>query len=196
MTTILTTIPIITTIPKKIITKIPSTLITTIPLVVPPTSIIQDVCKYGVLINYISSFSNLSNTDIYDYKIKNIINSYCLEGSGVLIKGQNANFQVTTTKNEINGINNNLSGLDLTECENTLKGIYHIDPEAKLIILKFMKDDGQTLKYEIYNPYTHEKLNLSYCENTTADVYVPITMDEKTEELYNNLKDQGYDPLN
>ena len=99
------------------------------------------------LINYISSFSNLSNTDIYDYKIKNIINSYCLEGSGVLIKGQNANFQVTTTKNEINGINNNLSGLDLTECENTLKGIYHIDPEAKLIK---MMDKLLNMKYIIH----------------------------------------------
>ena len=40
-----------------------------------------------------------------------------------------------------------------------------------------------------------QKLNLSYCENTKAKVYVPYAMDEKTEELYNNIKEQGYDPL-
>ena len=56
-------------------------------------------------------------------------------------------------------------------------------------------DDGVTLKYDIYDPYTRQKLNLSYCENTKAKVYVPYAMDEKTEELYNNIKEQGYDPL-
>ena len=49
-------------------------------------------------------------------------------------------------------------------------------------------DDGQTLKYDIYNPYTREKLNLTYCENTTTDVYVHYVMDEKTEQIYNNIK--------
>ena len=56
-------------------------------------------------------------------------------------------------------------------------------------------DDGVTLKYDVYDPYTRQKLNLSYCENTKAKVYVPYAMDEKTEELYNNIKEQGYDPL-
>ena len=174
----------------------PTTIITTIPIEIPPTTIIQDVCKYGLLINYTSSFSNLTNTDIYDYEIDNIVKSYCMKGSSVIVKGQNANFQITTTKYELlDRYNNNFSGLDLTECENILKGIYNIDQEAELIILKFIMDDGQTLKYDIYNPYTREKLNLSYCENTTTDVYVPYAMDEKAEELYNNLREQGYDPL-
>ena len=119
-----------------------------------------------------------------------------MKGSSVIVKGQQANFQITTTKMELlDRYNGEYSGLDLTECENILKGIYHIDPDAELIILKFMMDDGQTLKYDMYNPYTREKLNMSYCEKTKTNVYVPYEMDEKTEELYNNLKDQGYDPL-
>ena len=149
-----------------------------------------------MLINYTSSFSNLTNTDIYDYEIENIIKAYCMKGSSVIVKGQHANFQVTTTKMEVlDRYNSDLSGLDLTECENILKEIYHIDQDAELIILKFIMDDGVTLKYDMFNPYTREKLNLSYCENTKAKVYVPFTMDEKTEELYDNIKDQGYDPF-
>ena len=119
-----------------------------------------------------------------------------MKGSSVIVKGQQANFQITTTKMELlDRYNSEYSGLDLTECENILKGIYHIDSDAELIILKFMMDDGQTLKYDMYHPYTREKLNMSYCEKTKTNVYVPYEMDEKTEELYNNLKDQGYDPL-
>jgi hypothetical protein len=91
--------------------------------------------------------------------------------------------------------NSDLSGLDLTECESILKKIYHIDIDAELIILKFVMDDGVILKYDVYDPYTRQKLNLSYCENTKAKVYVPYAMDEKTEELYNSIKEQGYDPL-
>ena len=119
-----------------------------------------------------------------------------MKGSSVIVKGQHANFQITTTKREVlDRYNNDLSGLDLTQCENILKEIYNIDQDAELIIVKFIMDDGQTLKYDIYNPYTREKLNLTYCENTTTDVYVHYVMDEKTEQIYNNLKEQGYDPL-
>ena len=174
----------------------PTTITTTIPKAIPPTTIIQDKCKYGLLINYTSSFSNLTNADIYDYEIENIIKAYCMKGSSVIVKGQHANFQVTTTKMEVlDRYNSDLSGLDLTECENVLKEIYHIDQDAELIILKFIMDDGVTLKYDMFNPYTREKLNLSYCENTKAKVYVPFIMDEKTEELYDNIKNQGYDPF-
>ena len=187
----------ITILPTTIIKKIPTTTVTTIPKKI-PTTIIQDKCKYGVLINYTSSFSNLSNSEIYEYEIPNIINSYCLMGSSVIVKGKNSNFQVTTTKNEIrekDNKNNNITFLDLSQCESILKEQYHIDPEVELIILKFIKDDGETFQYEVYNPFTYEKLNLSYCQNSSVYVYVPVDMDEKTEQLYNNLKDQGYDPL-
>jgi len=178
------------------IIKLPTTIISKIPTVIPQTNIIQDICKYGVLINYTSSFSNLTNGEIYEHEIQNIINSYCIKGSSVIVKGQHANFEVTTSYNEVlDKFKEDLSKVNLTECENILKDIYHIDQNDDLIILKFIMDDGYTLKYDMFNPYTREKLNLSYCENTTTDVYVPYTMDEKTEQIYNNLKDQGYNPL-
>jgi hypothetical protein len=203
--TILTTIPTIipTTLPTTIPTTIQTTILTTIPTTIQttisttiPITILEEKCEYGILINYTDSFSNLTNDNIYNNEIQSIINTYCLNGSYVIVKGQESNFQITTTNKEFEYNNNNyLSKLDLRECENILKEVYDIDRNASLIILKFWADNSQFIQYELYDPFSREKLNLSYCEDTTIDVFISVEMDEKTEEMYNNLKDQGYDPL-
>ena len=135
---------------------------------------------------------------------ENIISSYCLNGSSVFIEGSNGfAFQVSNTLNEIkvlnNGNDNDISSIDMKECENILKDFYGIDKNISLIILKFIQQDGnnggKTLKYEVYHPYENYKLNLSLCENTTVDVYVPLELNEETEKILNDLIDQGYDPF-
>ena len=191
-TTVITTLP-------KIITTVPIVEPqTTIPEIIPST-VIQDKCKYGILINYTSSFSNLTNQEIYDITKESIVTSYCLNGSSVLIEGSNGYaFQVTTTYNEIKSRDNgDKSSLDLAKCEDILREVYGINNTLSLIIVKFLKNDGnsdsKTFQYDIYHPLTHEKLNLSYCQNTTVDVYVPFV--PLSEEIYNDLVEQGYDPL-
>ena len=92
-----------------------------------------------------------------------------------------------------------VSSIDMTECENILKDFYRIDKNVSLIILKFIKKDGnsegQTLQYEVYHPFENYKLNLSLCENTTVDIYVPLELSEEAEKILKNLVDQGYDPF-
>ena len=59
-----------------------------------------------------------------------------------------------------------------------------------------MKNDNkleQNLQYEVIHPITGKTLNKSLCEDTIIDVYVPFNVEN--EEIYNNLIDQGYDPL-
>ena len=51
------------------------------------------------------------------------------------------------------------------------------------------------MQYEIYNPYNKEKLNLSICINTTINIYTPIILSEKLQNLYEDLKYMGYDLL-
>ena len=51
------------------------------------------------------------------------------------------------------------------------------------------------MKYDVFHPLTTEKLNLSYCENTTIEVFIPIQLDKETENLYNKLLDKGYNLL-
>ena len=216
-TTIITPPTTIITPPSTIITP-PTTVITpqttlpkiisTLPIIPPPTTVpeipqtvIHDQCKYGILINYTNSFSNLTNEDIYYITREKILSAYCPNGSGVIIEGsQGYAFQVSNTVNEMKLVENgNEISMDMTECENILKDVYHIDQELSLLIIKFLKNDGngdsQTFQYEIFHPITYEKLNLSYCENTTVDVYVPFELTEEQEEIYNDLVEQGYNPL-
>ena len=51
----------------------------------------------------------------------------------------------------------------------------------------------RSLQYEVYEPYNKTKLNLSICNKIDINIYIPVTLSEKTKNLYNELKDLGYD---
>ena len=186
------------TVPLKIDTTITPEIKPTVPII--PISIIQEQCKYGVKINYTDSYSNLNNEDIYDIVKEELIKSYCLEGSKVMIAASNGfNLEISNTLNELKSRERGEYSMDMTECENILRDIYNIDRNVPLIVLKFTKNDvsekEQIFQYQIFHPITREKLNTSYCKNTTVDVYVPFELSEEQESIYNNLIDQGYDPF-
>ena len=54
----------------------------------------------------------------------------------------------------------------------------------------------RNVQYEVYHPITKKKLNLSVCEEDTVDLYIPVQIDEKTLELYEDLQNSGYDLFN
>ena len=37
------------------------------------------------------------------------------------------------------------------------------------------------------------KLNLSLCDNTTITIYLPIILSDELNQIYNEIKDMGYD---
>ena len=61
--------------------------------------------------------------------------------------------------------------------------------------MKFMGNDDKTFQYEVFHPITREKLNLSYCEKSKVNVFVPFSFSQDMEEIYEDLVNQGYDPL-
>ena len=63
---------------------------TTIPEII-PTTYFQEQCKYGISINYTSSYSDLTNDELYDITRNNIISFYCSNGSSVILEGSNGN---------------------------------------------------------------------------------------------------------
>ena len=83
----------------------------------------------------------------------------------------------------------------MTECENILKDIYHIDKDLSLILLKFMGNEEKKFQYEVFHPITREKLNLSHCEKSKVNVFMPFSFSQEIEEIYEDLVNQGYDPL-
>ena len=143
------------------------------------------------------------NEDIYQGLINNVLINYDLaKKEDMVIQGKdNFYFHITNTKNDfdiLNGNNNKtnkFSIIDLGECEDLLKNHYHINKNESLLIIKLEKiiniSSERTLQYEIFNPYNKEKLNLSICSNTTIDVYTPIILSQKLQNLNEELKKYG-----
>ncbi len=127
--------------------------------------------------------------------------SFAVNPNITMYDGKGYHIKVTDSKNELNSFNNsNIPIVGLGECETLLKNANSISLELSLIILKYEKtssESGNTknFKFEVFHPITFEKLDISICENTTVDIYIPLAMSEEQEDLYKSLLDQGYDPF-
>ena len=92
-------------------------------------------------------------------------------------------FHITSSYNQKNNEYNNVSTIDIGECENILKEKYHISSEETLILFKtdfFIEDFLVPItEYEIFSPLTKEKLDLNYCNEAKIKISTPITIDEQ-----------------
>ena len=164
----------------------------------------NNIC-YGEKNFYLSDIDN--NEEIYQGIKTNILNEYNIsKGEEMIFQGENNFFfQITTIEKELTSLemkNNNTSKftlIDLFECEKLLKEQYEINENISLIIMKYEKISNnayeRSLQYDVYEPYNKTKLDLSICDKN-IEIYVPVTLSEKTKYLYNDLKDFGYDLFN
>ena len=106
----------------------------------------------------------------------------------LIVEYKDISYQLTTTENQKNFTNNNISTIDLGDCENTLRSIYDINENLSLIILKI--DYYMTgllipvIGYEVYHPTNFSQLNLNYCNNSTVKLNIPVSIDEDNLYLY------------
>ena len=95
----------------------------------------------------------------------------------------NVQFQMTTSNNQKNNSNKNMSTIDLGDCEDELKRVYDIDKSLPLIIFKidYFSPDSliPIIGYEIYHPLNKTKLDLKYCEDILIKLNIPVTIDEE-----------------
>ena len=154
----------------------------------------------NIFINNGSNFSNILNNVILSaYESK--------EGNSLLIKrNDNIVYHVTNSKNELDLLNNksnniqNISIIDLGECETILRKEYNIKEEDHLIIVKneqsSSKASEKNVKFEVYEPINKNKLNLSLCDETPINIYFPLDLKKETKDLYEKIKEYGYDMFN
>ena len=118
-------------------------------------------------------------------------------------------FQVTTSENQKNNSNKNISSIDLKDCEDKLKEVYKISNSTPLIILKidyYSKDTNiPIVGYEIYHPTNKSKLDLNYCKDILIKLNIPVNIDESnlfkydpsseyyTDNCYSYTTDDGTD---
>ena len=108
----------------------------------------------------------------------------------LIAKFKDISYQITTTGNQKNNIYNNISTIDLGDCEDILKDKYKINQNLSLIIFKIdYYIDGLLIPivcYEVYHPTNYSQLDLNLCNETLIKLHIPVEIDE--EKLYK------YDP--
>ena len=115
-------------------------------------------------------------------------------------------YHVTNSKNELELLKNlsnavnNLSIIDLGECETVLRNTYHINENDSLIFIKneykSSKASEKKVDFEVYEPYNKTKLNLSICDETSINLYIPMELSDKNKNIYEQMKESGYDMFN
>ena len=163
-------------------------------------------CDYDCFIIEGCNFNNFDNTkeDFYE----RIINGRYLpnyNNDDRLSKISNSNgysAQITTMEKELNSFkentNRDFSKIDLKDCADLLRSQNDLPPDEDLVILKYENDElvsngnEKSIQYEVYRPNSDIKLDLSVCKDTKITIYVPIELSEKTQKLYDSLKEQGY----
>ena len=162
------------------------------------------ICDYNCYKKGGCSFDNYNiSEDVYDIIKSNFISEYKgEEGSLKVSNGNKFVYQITTVKNELDSLTSNtksdLSIIDLKGCSDLLKAQNGIDSNVDLVILKYENEDSvsngneKSIQYEVYLPNSAIKLNLSVCSNININIYVPIKLNEETQKLYDDLKEQGY----
>ena len=141
--------------------------------------------------------------EIFEHYQHELVNKHINMEKDTVVEGEDLLFQATTSERQMDYINddtydNNISCIDLFECEETLKEEYGI--EEPLIILKLdikRNDTNSTqVEYQVFNPNTLEKLDLSKCNEKHVNIYTPIDLDLNIIELAKQLKEQDYDLFN
>ena len=96
---------------------------------------------------------------------------------------------LTTSENQKNQIDNNMTIIDLGDCEDLLRENYNITT-GKLYMKKIdIIQDGMKIpkiEYEIYgklNGSNLEKLNISICNNVKINLLIPISLSENIDKL-------------
>ena len=160
------------------------------------TNIIKgnDCSLNHIMINECNEIINTSQIkDIYD-KIKETSLKENYTKQYELVVTKNTGFQVSEYNNQSN--NYNLSIVDIDICEEIIKKKNQIPTHESLIIFKIdIKNEDMPstyVQYEIYNPYTLEKMDLSICQNISTTINVKANLTEREIELYDSLKEYGY----
>ena len=115
--------------------------------------------------------------------IKNIITINYIDKNEELIiqKDEMTIAFISTHIQKINENNINATTINLKKCEDDLKKAYNISKESNLYILKIDKEQkGKNypqIEYEVFYPLNNGKmeiLNLSFCEDSNIEIYIPI----------------------
>ena len=112
------------------------------------------------------------------------------KGIDEIIGIEKMNITFTTIQNQKNKINENITIVDLEECEFLLREFYNISNNKIIYIKKldiFQEGINKIkVEYNVYNRLSGKnliKLNLSVCENSKISLFIPAIISENIDKL-------------
>ena len=182
---------------------------------------IQEIIKYKK--NETKELTKEEEIEIYNEVVSNVETIFTSEdyntsnldsGEDEVIQTEKMTITLTTTKNQRGNItNDNMTLLDLGDCEDELRNYYHISENETIYMRKIdVKQEGMKIPKVDYSVYCKIngtkliKLDLSLCVNSTISLSVPVELTEdldrfnSSSEYYNNKcnkakSDKGTDIL-
>ena len=122
--------------------------------------------------------------------ISNIFND---EKKDLLVKEENAIYQLTSSYNQYNKNYSNISTIKLGDCETILKKHYNISYNDSLLIYKVdlinESHISPIIEYELYDYKAKKELNLSLCKDIPIEIDIPVLINDKELFKYNLSSD-------
>ncbi len=168
----------------------------------------SDYCNCEDFFNGLCTISNY-NIESQSALIINIVNGI-IEGSmdkilfkyineerkDLINKVNNTIYQITSSFNQKNINYQNISVIDLGECEKIIKEKYIISKNETLLFFKIERYiEGLLIpfiEYEIFNLKTKEQLNLNVCKNSNINITVKIPVSINESVLYKYYLNSSY----
>ena len=142
--------------------------------------IFNDLCKSNE--NSIKNRINNIQKELISGTFNKLINEI-ENNNDIIIKNNDIQFQITSVYNQKNNEYNNISSINIGDCENILRDHYKFSDDMTLLIFKVEYFIPGFLipiiEYEIYdNSNPKNKLNLNLCKNAKIDINIPVSIDE------------------
>ena len=131
----------------------------------------------------------LSNLE-YGFTSETFDTSNIENGIDQILKTEKLTITFSTTKNQKNNINKNMTTIDLGECEILLRKFYNISDNEPLYMKKIdvIQDGMKAMKIE-YDVYARLfgknliNLNLTICDKSKISISIPITINEELDKI-------------
>ena len=154
-------------------------------------------CIYEEFINDICIINNLNENNILNitHDMEKLLSNLQIDDkTNIVIKGENAIYQIISSEVMNENKDKNLSIIDFGECKQILKDEYGIN---YILILKvdihLSNSNNIVLKYEAYNPNNFTQLDLSKCNDSKINTYLPYVLPSEFFDLFIKLNNYGYD---
>ena len=156
-------------------------------------------CSFDSYLNKECNFNNDSDDTILE-KMRELIKTYSEDLQSLTVPLEDTALEISNDKKEILFYNDTeLPWIDLGECGNKLRATFRNNDPKPLIIIKYgvVSDNTseKTLQYEVYDPDTYHKMNLSICYDTDVNLYMRIPLSDDTANVLKNMIEQGYNPF-